>query len=293
MLLARRWWALLAGALLGLVLGSAYLASAEYEYTAEMRVSSVQSQGNSMARRLSGLAAAAGVDIAKRDSASPFDLYLEAIYSSEVAQAMAQRPWVLRGAFDKEWAAGRWREPQTTLGEMAKRLKRTLGIPVFPWQAPNPDRLADWIEKNVVIAKNNQDALVSVQLESADPRFAGAFLETLHGVTDEIIRRKSVARTDGTIAYLERKLREVLLVEHRQALASALGEQERTRMMASVDVSFSADRFGAVKLSTTPTSPRPAVVLALGLIAGLTLGGMVAIGWHVLARGRRLREPRD
>jgi len=293
-LLLRRWWAPLAGALIGLWLAAVALSGATVQYTSELKVSPVQAESGSLMRRLGGLASLAGVGgLGKADAASPFDLYLEAFFAPEVAQRLAEDPAVLRGAFWKEWKDGRWVEPRSTVGDAVKGLKRLLGAPQTPWREPDAGRLGEWLIENVVVNRSNRSAIVTVSLEHPDPAFAEALLATLHREADRTVRAKTRERTAGTIAYLERKLGEVLLAEHREALAQALGEQERSRMMASVQgIAFAAEQFGAPRTTSKPTSPRVAVTLGVGLLGGLLAGVVAAIAWHLVAARRRARARR-
>lgn len=279
-LLIRRWWLVIAGALAGLFLASLYLSAATYKHTAELQVSAVQQQGSGMLSRLGGLAGVAGLDLKKSARAIPFDFYLEAVFSAEIARVLSEDDKIMRGAFRKEWRDGRWQPPEG--GGLARSVKQLLGIRVAPWTKPDARRLGDWIEKQVNVSQSNNKVLVAISLEDEDPEFAAYFLNRLHETTDRVIRAKTLDRTSGTIAYLSRKLGEVTLAEHRTALADALGEEERERMMAAVNTSFAAERFGEIRVSTEPTSPKALVVIGIGLIAGTLTGILGALAYHLL-----------
>lgn len=284
-LILRRWWLPVLGLLMGLWLASAYLSRATVQYTTELKVSPVQAEAGGLIRRLGGLASLAGAaGLGKADAATPFDLYLEAWYAPEVAQRLAEDPAVLRGAFWKEWQDGRFVEPRSTIGDLVRGTKRLLGAPIVPWREPDAARLGEWLVDNVSVNRSNRSAIVTISLEHPDPAFAQDLLMRLHREADRTVRAKTLDRTAGTIAYLERKLQEVVLAEHREALAQALGEQERNRMMASVQsVAFAAEQFGAPRTSSEPTAPRPLVAIVVGAGAGLLLGVVAALLWHLLA----------
>lgn len=284
-ILWRRWWLILIFTIGGLVAAVIYLNAATYKYTAVLRVGPVETDSTGLAKRLGGLASVAGI-IPKRDQASPFDLYTEAMSSIEVARVLARRPALLRGAFANEWTAAGWREPAGGVAGLVKSTKHLLGLPIVPWRAPDAARLGDWIETNLVITKSNTDPLVTIEIENADPKFAADFLNALDAAADRLIRERTLRRTGGTIGYLQRRLSGLLVAEHREALAQALGEQERARMMAAADVPFAADRFGDIKISNKPTSPRGILALAVGVILGMLLGVLAALAFH-FARGRR------
>ena len=50
-------------------------------------------------------------------------------------------------------------------------------------------------------------------------------------------------------------------IEHRQVLSAALLKQENTRMMASSNLPFAAEPFGAPYQSIKPTNPNPFLVI--------------------------------
>lgn len=287
-LLWRRKLVLLLAVLVGLAIGVTYLNFATYKYTAELRISPVESQAKSLLSRLGGIASAAGLGIGQKAEATPFDYYLEAVYSLEVSEQLAKRPELMRGAFPTEWDGQRWREPQSFVGDLVKTGKRILGIPVYSWRQPDANRLNDWIDENVILIRSTKEAIATLSLTNRDSAFAARLLDELHAESDTVVRRRTLDRTGGTISYLRDTLARVTIAEHREALAEALGEQERQRMMAAADVPYAADRFGDVKISSKPTSPRPVVILALGIIGGLAIG-VVGILAHAMIAAARTR----
>ena len=282
--------------LAGVVVADLYLRSVTYSYTAYLKVipaqpsrmTGVKTQG------LASLASIAGVGAVQDPGTLAFQLYTEGLHSRSVAEAIAQRPDVMRTLFISEWDARSRRfvqPPKGSLGRLSASVKSILGIPVTRWTPPNAARLQEYIETHVKAQKSEESPVVTITLEHKDPAFAVSFLKILHQVLDDNLRAKALGRSNQYIAYLSNQLRTVTLAEHRSAIADALSEQEKTKMMASSSLAFAADLFGPVTSSIRPTSPRPIMVLFFGVVAGAVLGTIVAAIRAGLGRRHGLSSP--
>lgn len=282
----RRWWLVLFFALLGLVMAVVYLRTADYSYTAELRVSAAESSNgrSNAADRLGGLAALAGV-AGEAQAASPFRLYLEGVKSREVAERLARDPVLMRNIFANEWDPVRrtWKQPQGFLGGIKAGVWDLLGLPRFTWTPPGPARLQEYIGKKVAVVQSVKSPLVSIALETPDPKFGMRFLTRLDETTDDILREKQQERTRSNIAYLSDKLRGVTFAEQRDALFKALNDEQRQEMLANSRAPYAADAFGVPTASLVPTSPKQLPLLIGGPLIGTGLGVVLA----VLIAGRR------
>lgn len=288
MVTARKW--LVVGVVVAaLAIGIAYLNLAKYTYTIEYQVTPTDSNASSIMGRLGGLASLAGVSLPGKDDASPFALYLEALRNRSVADDAARDPLILRGAFPKEWdaSAGRWRKPDSLVGSVAQGVKSTLGIPVYEWRPPDAASLQKFITENVTIAEIPKKSLAIISIDHEDPAFATRLLAALHRAGDEQLRRRSLARSSAYIDYIARQLPRVSVAEQRLALAQALSDQEKQRMIASAGVPFAAEPFSPITVSPRPTWPKPVPVLAIAVVAGLFTGTGLAVilGWRDRKRG--------
>ncbi len=264
-------------ALIGAVI---YLKSATFEYSVSMVVTPVQS-GNTkgLAGQLGGLASLAGVDLPSDGGAAPFQLYVEGLVGRPVAAELARNRRLLIGAFPDDWNAEtkRWRQPVGTFRGLSTAVKRLLGVPVYPWRAPDAARLQEYMIEHVGIYEKPKKPVVTVSLSDRDPRFGITFLAAMHAANDEMLRQRSLKRSDGYISYLTRRLGTEGLAEHRQALAAALSEQIKARMLASSGMAFAAEPFGPAVASLRPTSPRPLLVLAGAIAGGVLIGVLIAM----------------
>ncbi len=268
----------------------AYLNVANYRYTAELKITPAQSSGGGSAggAGLASLASLAGVSLGKESSVTPFQLYIEGVKSRAVAEAMARQPEIMKVVFQGEWAESerRFVNRPGAASQISRAVKNALGIPVYPWQAPDAARLQQYIQNNVNIIESPKSPVVTLTFSHPDPQFAELFLASLNRNLDEQLRRKALIRTGRYISYLSEQLRRVTIAEHRLALTNSLSEQEKFRMMASSGLAYAADPFGEPTSSIIPTSPKPATTLVLSAFLGLAVGTLVAFGRWYLAKQR-------
>lgn len=272
-----------------------YLNGATYNYTAKLRVVPAQSSqiGTGKGNGLSGLASMAGLNLPQDPGAMSFQLYTESLHSRSVADALAKRTDLMKVIFSSEWDEKKQRfiEPQPSISTYVVRgIKSLLGLPVYNWRPPGAARLQEYIESNVQPKEDVASPVVTITYEHPDPQFAVAFLTALHHVLDESLRQKALTRSTQYIDYLSAQLQHVTLAEHRIAISNMLFEQEKTKMMASSSLAFSADLFGPVTASIRPTSPRPSLVLAMSVVLGGVLGAFVALMRTQLRKYRRAQN---
>lgn len=283
-------WPVIVAALAALVLAAViYLRTTTYEYTATLRATAAPSSLNepSGMDRLGGLASLAGIP-GSSTTATPFKLYLEGFYAREVADRLSRDRSLMRTVFAREWdgATRGWREPTSFTSGLKRGVYNILGIPRPAWKPPSGARLQEYIAEEVVVTESVKTPLVTVTFNAVDSQFAVRFLQQLDQTTDNYLREQAARRTRGNIAYLSDKLRVVTLAEQRQALFSALSDQERELMLANSAEPYAAQPFGAVTSSLIPTKPRPALLLVGAVVAGLLIGVTLAL---VLGPTRRMR----
>lgn len=270
-------------------LGTVYLRVATYTYTAELKVTPTQ-EDKGLSGSIGNLASLAGVNIANTTNVSPFTLYLEGVLSRQVADVLTRRSDVMTVVFGGQWDAteSRWVEPESALQPVKDIIKFVLGFPSYNWQEPSAADLEKYIQKNVMVEEDQKTSIASITFDHPNPEFAVKFLSYLHEATDQILRERTLVRSTQYIEYLQKKLESVTVAEHRAALVQALSEQEKLRMMASSNVAFAAEPFGPVKSSARPTSPQPAMVLALSALIGILISiGVIFVRSFAAAKGQQ------
>lgn len=220
-----------------------------------------------------------------------FALYTEGLRSRFAADALARDPVIMRSVFEEEWSArdNAFVEPSGPLKPVIAVLKAVFGIPTYPWRAPDADRLQAYLQSKIKIVQNPKSPVVTVIYSHPSASFAGYLLSSLNKAVDSDLRRRSLDRSSQSIAYLTQQLARVTLVEHREAVADALSDQEKQRMFASSTLPFAAEPFGGIVVSLRPTSPQPVVVLIAAGIAGIVAG----IAWIIISAGMAAARQRE
>lgn len=276
----RQRWLVLACGLAAALLMLVYLNTTTYRYSAELKVTAAQGASTgglaSSLQKFGGLASIANIQLPQDSSSIAFLRFGEMLHSPDIARIVALNPTVMHVLFAREWDSihRRWFEPRTPLAALINSLKSIVGIPVYTWTPPDWHRVEEYLDRWVVVTVEQKRPVIVIAYSDRDPVFARTFVDLLNKAADEELRRRSLLRSEQNIAYLSDRLRTVTLAEHRTALSEAIGEQERTAMMAQAGAPFSAEPIGATRVSSRPTSPLPAVYLALAFVGGLLIGAL-------------------
>jgi uncharacterized protein involved in exopolysaccharide biosynthesis len=273
-----KWWLLLC-ALLGLFVGIAFLHASTPKYRATLQLVPVEQSGAAVSRNISGLASLAGINL-PRGQTSQFGVLLEAIKSDDVASAVATDKQLMRRLFAKQWDTRirSWREPADPLRDIKNVIKSVLAIPIEPWSPPGRAALQKRLKKTLVIEEDPKRPIATVMLTDPDPELARDLLAALYRNADRHLRMRMDRRTSAYVTYIARKLSQVTLAEHREALADALSEQERVLMMARSGQPFAADTLGTVAVTDKPVWPNTLVALVVGVVLGVAIGAAAVFG---------------
>jgi hypothetical protein len=276
---ARLWLVAAVGAvfLVGAIL---YLRSADYTYSTELRIAPAPSatRESSSLGALTSLATLTGATL-ESIPVTPFRLYVEGVYTREVAARLARDPALMHQVFADEWDAGarQWREPSRPGQALRAGLFQMLGVPTARWTPPDSARLQGWIAAHVTLNQTPKTPIVTLGLAATDRDFGKAFLLRLHGTVDAWLRERTLERTRNNIAYLNQRLPTVTLADHRQALFVTLSDQQQREMTARNPAAFAAETFGNPTASPRPTSPRQLPILGIALVLGLITGAIAAL----------------
>lgn len=257
---------------LSIVGAAVYLNRTEYVYSASLIVTPVDRSSSRVSSGLSSLGSLVGVELGGGEG-SAFTLYAEAIKSLPVAERLSMDPRVMQVIFAGNWdkRSQTWRERRSMLSPLTNAVKNALGLPVRKWRPPGPQDLQEVLGRVVMVDEDVKKGLIRLSVNHSDPDFAKHLLNAVNYSADDFLRQKSLARSSIYIRYLERRLEEVQVSEYRTSLSDALGVHEKTAMMASSSASFAAEPFGAVTVSSYPTSPIPRMVLLLSVVAATFL----------------------
>ena len=286
--IARRWFVLVAGAVTGTALAIAYLNFTVPKYAAELRISPAANSSGGLGGslgQLGGIAAIAGIDVHQGNSASPFDLYLDALRSRQTADTMARDPAIMHHVFTRQWnsATRRWHEPASLARPAMDAVRNLAGQPRYAWRPPNGADLAEFIAKKLAVEapKPKDPPVTTLYLEDSDAPFAAAFLDRINGIADSAVRVRALQRATEYARYLQGRLKTTENAEQVKRLADVLLEQERAIMMASSSVPYAANPSEPAVATPRPVSPVVPAVILIGFVAGLLLTVVILVARFV------------
>ena len=257
----------------------------EHKYTVSIKVTPVSSSSSNNVS-LNRLANLAGTDLGQNSETNTFELYLEGIHSIETATTLAKNEALLKRAFPGYWnsSSNEWAEPRGIIPFLKKSFNILVGRPFPSIEKPGGAKFQEFLQKKINISESLDSSIVTYSIETADIAFGKEVLSELNKIVDEQLRIKSLERTEQQIRYLTIKLSDVKNNEHRQVLSAALLKQENTRMMASSNVPFAAEPFGAPYQSIKPTNPNPFLVIPGAIFFSLFIGGLWIIRKQYIAQ---------
>ncbi len=148
------------------------------------------------------------------------------------------------------------------------------------------EKLAEYIDRRVRVEPIGGTLLRRLVYLHPNPEFGVYFLHRLHRAVDDMIRTKVRDDAAERVSYLQRASEETANPDHRRALTILLLEQERLRMLASIDQPYAAAIVEPPASSSQPQWPDALLIVPVLMFAGALLG-FLAHG----AFARRRPEP--
>jgi hypothetical protein len=285
--LYRGWALVLVSTLITLALAVGYLASSTPLYTAQMAIAPpMQSYSDRATSALSGgLGALAGLALGGNSGTNAVFLRYEKMMTSrEVATRLVRDHQVLQLIFPERWDAvhQNWKPPHGIGSRLKAAANHLFGHTVDT--TPDIADLREFIARHLSVEVPAADmsfeappAIRYVTFTFRDPRVATTFLVWLHQETDGMIREAELNRTRRMIDYLDDRLRKATEIDERTSLAQLLLDQERTEMLLTTGLDYSAEVLDMPGTPREPSSPKIPLTLMLGLLTGLFLGSLIAI----------------
>ena len=140
-------------------------------------------------------------------------------------------------------------------------------------------------EKVRSVSEDRKTGLVTLVIEWSDPQAAAAWANELVARANEYMRERAIAEAQRSTAYLEGELAKTGVVERQQIIYRLIESKTSDIMMANARPEFA---FEIVDAAVPPDSdnfvrPKRAIIVLIGLIAGMIIG----VGFAILRWGRR------
>lgn len=138
-----------------------------------------------------------------------------------------------------------------------------------------PETFSLYLARNVSLEPVGNTPLRKIVYMHPERAYAVYMLERLHHITDTLIRQNIRLETQERIEYLQQALARTANPDHRRALADLLMEQERLRMMVSMDQPYAASVVEPPSAGVKPAWPDARFVFPAFILVGCFLGFLI------------------
>lgn len=143
------------------------------------------------------------------------------------------------------------------------------------------ETLALYLARRVTLEPVGNTPLRRLVYSHPDRDFAVYMLERIHHITDTLIRQNIRLETQERIEYLQQALGRTANPDHRRALADLLMEQERLRMMVSMDQPYAASIVEPPSAGVKPAWPDARLIFPAFILVGGFLGFLIYGARHI------------
>ena len=151
---------------------------------------------------------------------------------------------------------------------------------VFLEPEGNPDAqgLSEYLTRRVHLEPlSGSSSLRRLSYMHPDKKFAAGLLKRIHRITDEMIRARILMETNQRIEYLDNALAKTNNPDHKRSLTALLMEQERQKMMVSLDQPYAASIVEPAYVSSRTYWPDPYLIYPVFVFLALAIGYIVSI----------------
>lgn len=151
-------------------------------------------------------------------------------------------------------------------------------------RAPDLTDALQKLEEIVVIGRNLNTGMYTVQVEWIDPRQAATWANALVARLNSEMRARAIRRSSGFIETLEKELATTDTVDTRDAIARVIGSHVNERMLATVTDEFAFRVVAPAPVPDRKFWPRKGLQLMVGAIAGGFVSSVLVLFGPALRR---------
>ena len=269
------WRPLIWAGLAGLLTGYLVLLCTTPQYTASMVVGPISLRGaTAVGTPLPDQSGNGFRQIGSGAELSDYTRYLQLLTTPNVMAGLQDKvPNLLPTLFSREWdqTHSQWQPPRGFTATLRRFLNWSLRRP--GWRAPDTERLSGYLAKEVKISMvtlpGTPTPMRRITYRNADRGLAIGILYGLHQSAEGLLREEADRRSQAVIEYIQMEMGKIGLQEHRAALVQLLAEQERVRMMISLNLPYAADIITPPTAPLQPDYPQPWPIILGGMIMGV------------------------
>lgn len=258
---------LLAFTALGLVMSVLFLAIVKPTYTATAIVGPTQEQytptpSSQLDRNGFSLLSGGGLLSGPR-IITPYDVFLQAIHSREVAASLFADPAIREGLFPGSWDAETksWRPIVNLRSEIAAPIYWLINRPHAT--VPTVGAVQNLIRGKLEVSMIDRGPMYTITFSSPDRAFAIAFLQQAFLATDRVVKQQNRAEVLRRIDALKNRMNSVDVVAYRSQFTDLVMDQEKQLMVLQGNGPFAATMVVSPGAGDFPDSPRVFVTIPI------------------------------
>jgi hypothetical protein len=276
----RKKWIILLCVALGLLKGLHDVRGFQPQYTAKMVVAPVEGSqaGLPLGRRATSALQNFGINLGSGAvQTSPFDRLVFQLSSVEFARHLQAKYGLMQKLFAGKWieAEKKWKKPGGTQFMLRNKLRKFMRLNV--WSEPRIEDLARYIGGNVAIVKDPITGFANISYRNVDPKFALYLLETVYREADERVRQFERAKIEDSGNYIEKQLEKQSQNDLRTVLFSLLGQQQRKKMLLSMQGAYVAPVLEPLHLVERQTEPEFSLMLTIPMLVGFLASSLLIL----------------
>jgi uncharacterized protein involved in exopolysaccharide biosynthesis len=137
-----------------------------------------------------------------------------------------------------------------------------------------------FLDELLKVSEDGSSGLVTVAIKWRDPEEAQRWVRELIARTNRHLKARAIEESDRNLAYLQTQLGSIGQLELRQSLYSLVEVELKKAMLAKGSDEFALKTIDPAVVPMERESPKRAMIIALGLIAGLLAGGICVFVRH-------------
>ena len=227
---------------------------------------------------LQGFASLAGISIPS-SSSGDFLTFKFLLNSEEVSRSIVKDEELIKSIFRNEWdtKSEKFYDPSSWFYRNIFRPATALitGGESEVYVQPNSRRLSDWMTNSIKITEDRDTGFMQLSSETSDPKTMIKLLIKATLATDNLLKERYILTSEQTMQFYKQQLTKARAIEHREALATLIAQEDQKLILATRENYFVAEPITSPSVSLYPTSPNARLIFALAILLGGLLGATI------------------
>jgi uncharacterized protein involved in exopolysaccharide biosynthesis len=165
--------------------------------------------------------------------------------------------------------------------ELAARLMSDSSLQPTLWRS-----VARFQKDILNVDEDRRSGMVAVSVYWRDRKEAAQWANDYVALANEVIRKRAAADAQRNIGYLTEQMKLTGSVEVQHALANLIESETKTLMLAQGRADYAFTIIDPAVSPEVKASPKRAIILVVGIVAGIFAGVLIALARYKIARYR-------